>query len=196
MQDAFCCIPATTLPSGLVIPGFELGQYLCSRGPENKIAVCANNEPIRQLGYFEAREACHRAGFRLLTIRQMIAIVYRASTWPSNYECHNDNPWLQLTADSGASFPAHFGQWLFDDVAGSANGMAAGKDSEVYTKAIGHGNDWELPLDYDMGGRARGHESLQLFAQSWRHGFAGGYLCFRLDVAQLGDSQRGFRCTR
>lgn len=196
MQDAFCHIPATTLPSGFVIPSFELGQYPCSRDDAGKVTVSALAKPIVGLEYFQAREACDRAGFQLLTMSQAIAIVYRASTWPSNYGCHRNDPWLQLTADSGASFQAYFSQLLFDDLLGRADGMAAGINSDAYLDVIGGKEGFECLLGVQMGERGHGHEWLPLFAYFNRCSFAGGRISFYLGSQQHGDWETGFRCTR
>lgn len=32
VENLFVTVPETTLPGGLVVPAFQVGQYLCSKG--------------------------------------------------------------------------------------------------------------------------------------------------------------------
>ena len=46
-QDLFVKVPQTTLPNGRVVPAFEVGQYLCSKGADGR-AIC---RAIRDTGF-------------------------------------------------------------------------------------------------------------------------------------------------
>ena len=36
--DLFITVPETTLPNGIVVPSFMVGQYACTKSPENQAA--------------------------------------------------------------------------------------------------------------------------------------------------------------
>lgn len=84
-KHAFITVPETTLPCGIVVPSFRVGQYLCSQGDDDKVAVTADGEPWVRITYAEARAACAEAGFALISERQWLAIAIDAARQPANW---------------------------------------------------------------------------------------------------------------
>jgi len=45
MIDRFIIVPAVTLPSGTLVPSFQVGQYACGRGEDGKAIVTPEAAP-------------------------------------------------------------------------------------------------------------------------------------------------------
>jgi formylglycine-generating enzyme required for sulfatase activity len=153
MTPHFITIPETTLPSGLVVPGFQVGQYVCTQGDDGKAVVTPDGAPWVNINYAEAKEACQKAGYKLLTERQWLAIAWNASqqdgNWtkgkvgdgklfrglrksnvsgaqPGNVEPADKKERRWLTLSNGeriCDLNGNVWQWLFDDVQGDENGL-------------------------------------------------------------------------
>lgn len=83
--NLFVTIPETTLPGGLVVPAFRVGQFFTSKGADGKAVVTADGTPWTRINYHEAREACVTAGFALLTETQALAIAWNVSQQDANW---------------------------------------------------------------------------------------------------------------
>lgn len=84
-ENPFNTIPPTTLPSGLVVPTFQVARYLCSKGTDGKAAVTREGAPWVRITYAAARQACVDAGFALLTETQALALAIRATQIAGNW---------------------------------------------------------------------------------------------------------------
>lgn len=84
-QNRFVTVPETTLPGGLVVPAFQVGQYLCSKGADGKAVVTADGQPWARINYADARKAATDAGFALLTESQAVAIACNVSQQDANW---------------------------------------------------------------------------------------------------------------
>jgi formylglycine-generating enzyme required for sulfatase activity len=155
MQNHFITIPETTLPSGLVVPGFQVGQYVCAQGDDGQAVVTPEGAPWVNINYAEAKEACQKAGYQLLTESQWLAIAWNASqqdiNWtggkvgegdlfqglrndtvngamPGNFESSDPTEQRWLTLSNGeriCDLNGNVFQWLEDDVQGDENGLIA-----------------------------------------------------------------------
>jgi hypothetical protein len=76
LPPGFVVVPATLLPCGITVPAFAAARWLAARGPDGRILLSEAAPPWVCIGYHEARLACARAGFRLLTELQALAIAY------------------------------------------------------------------------------------------------------------------------
>jgi hypothetical protein len=76
LPPGFVVVPTTLLPCGITVPAFAAGRWLAARGPDGRILLSEAAPPWVCIGYHEARLACARAGFRLLTELQALAIAY------------------------------------------------------------------------------------------------------------------------
>lgn len=84
-MDEFIRIPETRLPSGLVVECFDVGVFLCSKGPEGHLVVTADHAPWTHISYQQAIDACKDAGYALITESQALAIAYLASRKQQNW---------------------------------------------------------------------------------------------------------------
>lgn len=85
MQDIFIPVPKTTLPNGIVVPAFQVGQYVCSRGEDGKAAVTAEGTPWVSINFAEAKAACEKAGYKLITELQWLAIAHNVAAQACNW---------------------------------------------------------------------------------------------------------------
>lgn len=76
VENLFVTVPETTLPGGLVVPAFQVGQYLCSKGADGKAVVSAAGAPWVEINYADARKACADAGFALITETQALSLAF------------------------------------------------------------------------------------------------------------------------
>jgi len=155
IADQFITVPETSLPSGLVVPTFQVSQYACTQGADGKAASNATDAPWVNINYHEAREACEKAGFKLITETQWLALAYNASqqdanwtggklgegelflgirNWhvnsaqPGSYEPEDETERRWMTLSNGeriCDLNGNVFQWVFDNVQGDAQGIIA-----------------------------------------------------------------------
>jgi formylglycine-generating enzyme required for sulfatase activity len=154
-QDLFITVPETTLSGGVIVPAFSVGQYSCTQGEEGKAAVTADAAPWVRINFVEAKAACEKAGYKLITELQWLAIAWNASqqdcNWtkgavgkgklfrgirngnvssaqPSNFEPTDKKERRWLTLSNGeriCDLNGNVWQWVFDDVQGNEAGLIA-----------------------------------------------------------------------
>lgn len=110
-QDHFITVPQVTLPSGIVVPSFVVGQYLCTPGAPHEsgvtcceigdriaraAAVSADTKPWVHINYADARAACAAAGYALITELQALALAWDA--------CQQDINWTGGAVGQGSMF--------------------------------------------------------------------------------------------
>ncbi|MCK9985649.1 MAG: hypothetical protein AzoDbin1_02121 [Azoarcus sp.] len=155
MSNHFVTVPETTLPDGYIVPSFQVGQYLCSKGEDGKAVVTPEGAPWVRINYRAAREACQAAGFTLITERQWLAIAHNAAAqdcnwtsgkvgegelfqglrnWtveeaqPGSFESSDEIERRWLTLSNGeriCDLNGNAYQWVFDDVQGDEEGIVA-----------------------------------------------------------------------
>jgi len=155
MIDRFITIPETTLPSGTLVPAFQVGQYACGRGEDGKAIVTPEAAPWVRINYHDACEACEAAGYRLITELQWLAIAHDAASQPCNWTggavgegelFQGLRNWTVKAAQPGTHQPTddterrwltlsngericdlngNVFQWIFDDVQGDEHGLVA-----------------------------------------------------------------------
>jgi hypothetical protein len=84
-HNLFVTVPETTLPNGMVVPAFQVGQYHCSKGSDGQVAINATAKPWVEINYAEARQACADAGYSLLTELQALAIAHNIAQQAANW---------------------------------------------------------------------------------------------------------------
>jgi hypothetical protein len=154
-EDLFVTVPEVTLPNGVVVPSFKVGQYYCSKGADGKAAVTAQGKPWVRINYAEARQACADVGGALLTELQALAIAFDVSQQDVNWTggkvgtgaliqgLHNDSvnagqagDYIQYDEGEDRFFTLSNGQvicdvagnvcgWIFDNVQGDEHGLVA-----------------------------------------------------------------------
>jgi hypothetical protein len=154
-NNAFVTVPETTLPNGVTVPSFRVGQYLCSKGPMDIPQVNALAAPWVEINYSEACQACAAAGLVLITELQALAIAHdiasQAINWTSGavgegnvfQGLHkgtvsqaqpadfvpadpDERRWHQLSnGERVFDFAGNVYSWVFDDVQGDERGLVA-----------------------------------------------------------------------
>lgn len=153
-DDLFITVPETTLPNGIIVPSFEVAQYICSKGGDGKAAVTAEGAPWVRINFAEAKAACEKSGYKLITELQWLAIAHNAATQSCNWTqgevgagklfrgirkgkvssaqagtykpSRKERRWLNLSnGECICDLNGNVYQWLFDDVQGDENGLIA-----------------------------------------------------------------------
>jgi hypothetical protein len=154
-MDQFVNIPETTLPGGLVVPAFRVGRYVCTKGKNGKAAVTAEGAPWVAINFAEAKLACRKAGYALLTESQALALAYRIAAQDANWTggkvgqgklYQGLRKWTAKSAQPATFKPADPDEqrqffvtgkdsifdvagnvytWIFDDIQGDKNGLVA-----------------------------------------------------------------------
>ena len=154
-KNLFITVPETTLPGGLVVPSFKVGQFACSQGEDGKAVVTAEGTPWVRIKFADAKAACKSAGVKLITESQWLAIAWNASqqdcNWtkgkvgegklfqgirknevcsaqPGNFVPTNKKERRWLTLSNGERIRDLNGnvcQWVFDDIQGDEAGLVA-----------------------------------------------------------------------
>lgn len=155
LNDQFIQAPETTLPNGIIVPAFSVGQYACTQGEDGKAAVTADSTPWVRINFAEAKSACEKAGYKLITELQWLAIAWNASqqncNWtkgkvgegklflgirkgnvssaqPGDFEPADKKERRWLTLSNGeriCDLNGNIFQWVFDDVQGNEAGLIA-----------------------------------------------------------------------
>lgn len=153
--NQFVTVPDVTLPNGMIVPSFEVGQYLCGQGPMELPVVNALATPWVRVNYAEAGQACERAGLRLITELRYLAIAHdiagQAINWTGGAvgqghifqglhtgsvdeaqhgDFVSDNPnerrWHELSNGQRVyDFAGNAYSWVFDNVQGDGKGLVA-----------------------------------------------------------------------
>jgi len=152
MIDRFIIVPAVTLPSGTLVPSFQVGQYACGRGEDGKAIVTPEAAPWVSIKYHDAIKACEAAGYRLITELQWLAIAHDAASQPCNWtggavgegrlyqglhkgsvneaqrpaeaEDPDERRWHKLSnGERIYDFAGNAFTWIFDDVQGDERGL-------------------------------------------------------------------------
>lgn len=152
-MSIFITVPETTLPNGKIIPSFQVGQYLCSKGVDGKAASSPEGTPWVSINFKEAKAACEAAGFNLITETQALAIAHNVAqqdcNWtkgkvgegklfrglrkgnvsgaqPGNYTPQDEKERRWLTLSNGeriCDINGNAYSWIFDDVQGDEQGL-------------------------------------------------------------------------
>lgn len=155
MQNQFITVPEKTLPNGIVVPSFQVGQFACSQGEDGKAIVTPDRKPWVRINYHESRKACEDSDFALITELQWLAIAHDVVNQDCNWTggkvgegdlfqgLHNatvdeaqagdyapadsaEQRWLTLSnGERICDLNGNVYQWIFDNVQGDENGIIA-----------------------------------------------------------------------
>jgi hypothetical protein len=154
-SDNFITVPETTLPTGHVVPSFQVAQYHCSGNSNGPVVIDPRATPCVRVTYKQAKSLCEQAGFKLITETQCLAIAHNIAqqgiNWtsgqvgegslyqgihmgkvsgpqPGTYEVDEaERRWHELS--NGAriyDFAGNVFTWVHDDVQGDAEGLVSG----------------------------------------------------------------------
>lgn len=151
--NAFITVPEVTLPGGIVVPSFRVGQFAASKGADGLVAVTAEGAPWVRINYHDAAAACAAAGLAMITETQWLAIATDAarqdcnwtkgkvghgklfsgirkgnvdSAQPGTYEPEDAKERRWLTLSNGeriCDINGNVWQWVRDDVHGDEQGL-------------------------------------------------------------------------
>lgn len=154
--DSFITVPETTLPTGQVVPSFQVGQYHCGGQSNGPVVVSASVAPLVNIKYQAARDCCAAAGYKLITELQCLAIAVNIARQKINWTggdfaegsiyqgLHKSNVkgpqagtyestdpaerrWHELSnGERIYDFAGNVWSWVFDDVQGDADGLVSG----------------------------------------------------------------------
>lgn len=154
--DGFITVPETTLPTGQVVPSFQVAQYACSKSNSGLAMVSADGKPWVNITYRAAKEACGVADFKLITELQYLAISHNIAQQDINwsggkvgegaiyqglhlgtvssgqagtYESPKpaERRWHELSNRARIyDFAGNVYTWVFDDVQDDADGLVKG----------------------------------------------------------------------
>lgn len=83
--DLFITVPEVTLPNGIVVPSFKVGQYAATKGADGKATVTAEGKPWVNINFADAKKACAEAGYALITELQWLAIAHDVAGVDANW---------------------------------------------------------------------------------------------------------------
>jgi len=154
-ENLFATVPAVTLPNGITVPSFQVGQHFCSKGEDGLATVSATAAPWVRINYHAAIEACKAAGLNLITELQALAIAHDvaqvAANWTSGtvgegkliqglrkYTVHaaqagdyvpadeDERRWFVLSnGERICDVAGNLFTWVFDNVQGDEQGLIA-----------------------------------------------------------------------
>jgi len=226
MTDHFIIVPAVTLPSGTLVPAFQVGQYACGRGEDSKAIVTPKAAPWVCINYRTAVQACKAAGYRLITELQWIAIAHdvanQACNWTGRVVGEGElfqglRKWSVKAAQPGVHQPTdaterrwltlsngeriydmngNAFQWVFDDAQGDAEGIVA----RPFDAASPSLQAPFPPMKKGMGWRPPAGANWFGFALLrggyWGSGSDAGAFCLSYDGPGYEGDDVGFRCTK
>lgn len=225
-QSIFVKVPETTLPNGITVPAFEVGQYVCSQGADGKVAVTADGLPWVRINFAEAKAACKAAGYKMITELQWLAIAHdaaaQACNWtqcevgsgklyrgirkgkvtcaqPGSYQPESEKERRWLTLSNGeriCDLNGNVYQWVFDDVQGDENGLIAKPFAEDSASLLAPYPSMEKGMGWRPNAGANWSGSALVRGGFWDSGSHAG--AFRLGGGwpDYRNGYVGFRCTK
>ncbi|MDP1766724.1 MAG: SUMF1/EgtB/PvdO family nonheme iron enzyme [Methylotenera sp.] len=223
--DHFITVPETVLPSGIVIPSFQVGQYACTQGIDGKAAVSSTAEPWVSISYYEAVDACKKAGYKLITEKQWLALAWNVSQQDCNWSGGNvgkgklfsgirnwnvnhaqpgifvpedleEQRWLTISnGEHIFDINGNVYQWVFDDVQGDEKGLIA----HNFDKDSFTITTPPYPSEEKGMGKYEVWEWLgyaMYRGGCWNSGVWAGVFSLDVDSPDIRDPGIGFRCTR
>jgi formylglycine-generating enzyme required for sulfatase activity len=223
--DHFVTVPDTTLPSGIVVPSYQVGRYACTKGIGGKAAVSATDEPWVSITYYEAVDACKKAGYKLITEKQWLALAWNVSqqdcnwsggkvgkgklfsgisNWNVNHaqsgtfepEDQDEHRWLTISnGERIFDINGDVYQWVFDDVQGDNKGIISRKFAK---------NSITLTTPpYPSEEKGMGKYDVWEWSGyaiyrggCWNSGSWAGVFSLDVDSPDIRDPGIGFRCTK
>ncbi len=225
-ENLFITIPDTTLPNGTVVPSFQAGQYLSSKGSDGKVAICAEGAPWVRINYEEAKAAAAEAGLALITELQWLAIASNASqqdcNWtkgkvgagklfrglrkgnvssaqPGNVEPADTKERRWLTLSNGERICDMNGNaysWVFDDVQGDADGLTGNIASNSPSIVTAPFKSMEKGTGWRPGGAVNWSGYALVRGGCWGSRDSAGVFYLGVGSPSFEGDYVGFRCTQ
>jgi len=152
VTNEYVTVPETTLQNGIVVPEFKVGKYIT--GQENDVlAITVTATPWTDINFHDAKAEAIKAGLKLITETQYLAIalnisqqainwtggevgkgkLFQGIRWdnvdgaqPGTYEREDEDErrWHELSnGERVFDFAGNCYSWIFDDVQGDRYGI-------------------------------------------------------------------------
>lgn len=224
--NEFVTVPEITLPHGAVVPAFQVGKYATAEGLAGMPEISATRAPWVEINFEEAKEAATRAGYKLLTETQALAIAHdivnQDINWtggkvgeghvymglhkgnvsegePGSYESEDpeERRWHQLSnGERLYDFAGNVFTWIFDDVQGDENGLSG----KIATDSPSLTTAPYPICEKGMGWRPDGARDWSGYALirggCWRSGSRAGVFYLGSGWPDYRGDSVGFRCTK
>lgn len=224
--DCFVNVPDITLPSGIVVPAFRVGQYLSSRDSECKVSINAIDTPWVRINFSESKSACAEIGGALITETQSLAIahdicgqdinwtggrvgvgkVYQgihkgnvSSAQPGTYESDDtdERRWHQLSnGERIYDFAGNCFSWVSDDVQGDENGLTTIIKSDSPSLTTAPYPSMQNGMGWRPDGERNWSGRALVRGGCWRSGGGAGVFDLNFDYPGVRYDIFGFRCTK
>ncbi len=225
-QDRFITVPETTLPGGIVVPSFQVGQFACTQGEDGKAAVSETDAPWVRINYHAAIKACEASGYKLITERQWLAIAYNAAMQDANWtkgkvgdgklfrglrkgnvgsaqpgncqpEDAKERRWLTLSnGERICDLNGNVWQWVFDDVQGDEQGLPSIIESDSISLTTAPYPSMEKGMGWRPDSRRDWSGGALVRGGAWRSGSDAGAFGLGSGWPGHGSGDVGFRCTK
>lgn len=226
MQDQFIPVPETTLPGGLIVPAFQVGQYACTRGEDGKAAVKADAAPWVSINFKDAQAACEKSGYKLITETQWLALAWNAcqqdANWtkgqiwkgklfrglrkgnvgnaqPGTYEPEDpkERRWMVLSnGERICDLNGNVWQWVFDDVQGKADGTTTIIKADSISLTTAPYPREKKGMGWRPDGQRDWSGDALLRGSAWCSESVASAFCLGYDLPNLVCDSIGFRCTQ
>jgi hypothetical protein len=224
--NRFITVPEVTLPSGKVVPSFQVAQFITGKGPGDVPLFTDTATPWVEIDFSNAKKVAANHGYAILTETQALAIAWDASqqhiNWtsgkvgegklyqglhkgtvdeamPATFESNDpeERRWLQLS--NGAriyDFAGNVFTWIFDDVQGDEDGLTTKIANDSISLTTAPFGSQEKGMGWRPDGARDWSGGALVRGGCWYSGSYAG--AFRLDYGWPGyrRSSVGFRCTK
>jgi hypothetical protein len=224
-DNEFVTVPEVTLPNGTVVPSFRVGKYATAKGNCDFPLISAEHAPWVEINFEESKAAAARAGYKLLTETQALAIAHdivnQDINWtggkvgeghvymglhngtvsegqPGTYE--SDDPeerrWHQLSnGERIHDFAGNVFTWIDDDVQGDENGLSGKIAANSPSLTTAPYPSMEKGMGYRPDGARDWSGRALVRGGYWDSGSYAGVFLLSNDWPDRRSGRVGFRCT-
>jgi len=225
-EPGYVVFPESKLPCGLVVPAFQVAQYMNCVGDDGKAYVSGTEVPCVNINFATAIQACKNAGGGLITGSQHLALAWDIVNQPANWtggevgkghvyrglhkgtlSCAQRNDyepsdpeerrWHVLsTGDRIYDFAGHLWSWMINDLAGNVDGLAGKIPADSPYLTTASQYSQAQGMGYRPDG-ARDWSSYALIRSGcWGSGSCAGVFFLGCDWPVNCYDYIGFRCTK
>jgi len=225
-MNKFITVPEMTLPSGIVVPSFQYGQFACSKGADGKAVVTEDGTPWVNISFEEAKAACADIGCQLVTEKQELAIRLNAaqqdcnwtkgkvgegklfrglrkgnvlSAQPGTLQSPDVKERRRLTLSNGekvCDLNGNVFSWIFDDIQGDENGLTGKIAADSISLTTAPYPSQEKGMGWRPDGERNWSGSALIRGGCWYSGSSAGVFHLSYDGPDYRYDGLGFRCTK
>ena len=225
-MNKFITVPEMTLPNGIVVPAFKVGQFHCSKGADGKAVITADGAPWVSITFEEAKIACEEAGFKLITESQELAIRHNvaaqdcnwtkgkvgegklfrglrkgnvSSAQPGNFQSPDakERRWLTLSnGEKVCDLNGNVFSWVFDDIQGDDKGLTTTIKADSPSLTTAPYPSQEKGMGWRPDGERNWSGSALIRGGCWRSASRAGVFVLLGGYPVGRNGSIGFRCTK